>query len=273
VFPFEGDVREPNELLAAVRESEPSAVVHLAALSSVGDSWANSGETWEVNLIGTVNLLDALREAAPRARLLLVSTGEVYGRADELPTTENAKLAPLSPYAASKAAAEIACGQAGRAAGLDLVVARAFQHEGPGRDERFAVGSWARQIAELELAGGGELRVGALGAERDVSDVRDVCRAYRMLLDPAVPAGTYNVSSGRTVQLAAIVGILVGLAQAPISVVQDPARMRPGDLEVVWGDSTRLREATGWSPEIELEQTLNETLDYARQAVIRAART
>jgi GDP-4-dehydro-6-deoxy-D-mannose reductase len=248
-------------------------VVHLAAMSSVGGSWGDSAETWQVNLVGTVNLLDALSEAAPRARLLFVSTGEVYGRAQELPTTEGARPAPLSPYAASKAAAEIACEQAVRSAGLDVVVARTFQHEGPGRDERFAIGSWTRQIAELELGDGGELRVGDLRAERDISDVRDVCRAYRLLIDPGVPPGTYNIASGHKVQLGGIVDLLVDLAQVPISVVLDPDRLRPSDVAVVWGDSTKVREATGWSPEIPLEQTLADTLDYAREAVTRAART
>jgi GDP-4-dehydro-6-deoxy-D-mannose reductase len=266
-------VREPDQLLAAVREVEPEAVVHLAALSSVGGSWGSSAETWQVNLVGTVNLLDALVEAAPRARLLFVSTGEVYGRAEELPTTESSRPAPLSPYAASKAAAELACEQAARSMCLDVVVARAFQHEGPGRDERFAVGSWTRQIAELEHAGGGELLVGELSAERDLTDVRDVCRAYRLLLDPAVPAGTYNVASGRTVRLSNVVDLLVELARVPVSVALDPERLRPSDVEVVWGDATKLREATGWNPEIPLEQTLADTLDYARRAVTGAGRT
>ena len=266
-------MRAPDELLAAVREVAPEAVVHLAALSSVGESWGDSAESWQVNLVGTVNLLDALLEAAPRARLLFVSTGEIYGRAEELPTTERSTPAPLSPYAASKAAAELACEQVARSAGLEVVVARAFQHEGPGRDERFAVGSWARQIAELELADGGELQVGDLSAQRDLTDVRDVCRAYRLLLDRAVPAGTYNIASGRTVRLTEIVELLVELAQVPVSVALDPERLRPSDVEVVWGDSTKLREATGWKPEIPLEQTLADTLDYARRAVTGAGRT
>ena len=227
MVPFEGDVREPDEVVAAVRAAAPGAVVHLAAVSSVGESWRRATETWQVNAVGTVNVIDALLAAAPEARLLLVSTGEVYGRADELPTTETAPVRPLSPYAASKAAAELAALQAARSAGLDVVVARAFQHEGPGRDERFAIGSWTRQIAELELHGGGELHVGDLTAERDVTDVRDVCRAYRLLLDRAVPAGTYNVASGQKVPLSEIVDALVDLARCPVTVELDPARLRP----------------------------------------------
>ena len=265
--PFEGDVRAADDVLAQVREVTPSAVVHLAAVSSVGDSWRRTAETWRVNTVGTVNVVEALREAAPEARLLLVSTGEVYGRAEEHPTTEAAPVVPLSPYAASKAAAELAAGQAARSASLDVVVARAFQHEGPGRGEAFAIGSWARQIAELELRGGGELRVGNLAAERDITDVRDVCRAYRRLLDPVVPAGTYNVASGRKVALSEVVAQLVELARCPVTVEPDPTRLRPTDLEIVWGDASKLAAATGWRPEIPLRQTLADALDYARTAV------
>jgi GDP-4-dehydro-6-deoxy-D-mannose reductase len=265
--PFEGDVRSAEDVLAAIRSTSPGAVVHLAAISSVGDSWQRSGETWQVNTLGTVNLVEAMLTAAPEARLLLASTGEVYGRADELPTTEAAPVLPLSPYAASKAAAELAALQAARSAGLDVIVARAFQHEGPGRDERFAIGSWTRQIAELELHGGGDLHVGDLTAERDITDVRDVCRAYGLLLDRGIAAGTYNVASGHKVLLSEVVELLVGLATCPVSVEPDPTRFRPTDLPVVWGDASRLAAASGWKPEIPLRQTLADALDYARSVV------
>jgi GDP-4-dehydro-6-deoxy-D-mannose reductase len=265
--PLEGDVRSAEDLLAGIRDAAPGAVVHLAAVSSVGDSWQRTAETWQVNTVGTVNVVEALLAAAPGARLLLISTGEVYGRAEELPTTESAPVVPLSPYAASKAAAELAALQAARSAGLDVVVVRAFQHEGPGRDERFAIGSWTRQIAELELRGGGELHVGDLTAERDLTDVRDVCRAYRLLLDRAVPAGTYNVASGQKVPLSEIVEALVELAQCPVTVELDPARLRPSELPIVWGDASKLAAATGWKPEIPLRQTLSDALDYARTVV------
>jgi len=265
--PSEADVREASELVEVVRATEPGAVIHLAAISSVGESWGSPADAWHVNTVGTVNLVEALLEARPTVRLLLASTGEVYGRAEELPTTEAAPAAPISPYAASKAAAEIACWQAARSKGLDVVVARAFQHEGPGRDVRFAIGSWARQIAELELRGGGELLVGDLSAERDITDVRDVCRAYELLLDPAVPAGTYNVASGRPVGMAEVVALLTELASCPVELVSDPTRLRPAELPVVWGDAAKLAAATGWKPEIPLRQTLADALDYAREVV------
>jgi GDP-4-dehydro-6-deoxy-D-mannose reductase len=262
----EFDVTDAAAVAAVVREVRPRAVVHLAALSWVAESWREPARVWEVNAVGTVNVLEAVRREHADGRVLAVSTGEVYGRAERLPTPEDAPVAPVSPYAASKAAAELACAQA-REAGVDAVVARAFGHEGPGRDERFAVGSWTRQLAELELAGGGVLRVGNLEVERDITDVRDVCRAYRLLLEPSVPAGTYNVASGKPVPLARIVDLLVGMARCRVTVESDPERIRSADIPVLCGDASRLRQATGWRPEISLEQTLADALEAARQAV------
>jgi GDP-4-dehydro-6-deoxy-D-mannose reductase len=268
--PLEGDVTDAQAMANAIGRGEPQAVVHLAAGSSVGASWGDPGDAWRVNALGTVNVLEAVRTLAPGARVLVVSTGEVYGRAEEIPTTENAPVAPLSPYAASKAAAEVAAGQAQRA-GVDVIVARAFQHEGPGRDERFAVGSWSAQIIRAEEFGGGNLQVGDLTARRDITDVRDVVRAYEALLDPSVPAGTYNVASGRVVEMQEVLDILVGLAGCPIEVELDPERVRPVDLPVVSGDASRLRSATGWGPTISLEQTLADTLQAARSSAHRMA--
>ncbi len=257
--PFEGDVLDANALRGAVDGID--AVVHLAAQSSVAASWQDAFGAWRVNVDGTVNVLTAVGAGAPGARVLLASTCEVYGNAARIPTPEDERLAPVSPYAASKAAAELACA----ASRLDVVVARAANHEGPGRDDRFAVGSWTRQIARLEAEGGGTLLVGDLSAERDILDVRDVCRAYRLLLDRSVPAGTYNVSSGETVTMEHVVELLVGLARVPVRVERDESRVRPAEIPRLAGDPSRLRAATGWAPEIPLEQTLADTLAAARE--------
>lgn len=260
----EADVRDPDAVAAEVREVAPRVIVHLAALSSVGTSWSEPVETWRVNVLGTVYVLGA---APPGTRVLIASTGEVYGRAARLPATEETPVNPVSPYAASKAAAELARGE------RDVVVTRAFNTEGPGRDERFAVGSWTRQIAELEQEGGGTLHVGDVSAVRDIVDVRDAARAYAALLDPAVPAGVYNIASARPVAMKEVLETLVGLSGCEVRVERDPARIRPADIPELWGDSSKLRAATGWQPEIPLEQTLADTLDYARETVARAART
>jgi GDP-4-dehydro-6-deoxy-D-mannose reductase len=257
--PYEGDVLDSDALREAVRGMD--AVVHLAAESSVAASWEDAFRSWRINVGGTVNVLEAVRSAQPGARVLFASTCEVYGNASRIPTPEDERVAPVSPYAASKAAAELAC----RFSGLDVVVARAANHEGPGRDDRFAVGSWTRQIASLESEGGGALLVGELSAERDLLDVRDVCRAYRLLLDQSVPAGTYNVASGNTVSMARVVELLVELARVPVNVERDETRVRPTEIARLAGDPSRLRAATGWEPEIPLEQTLADALDAARQ--------
>ena len=256
---FEGDVLDAAAVREAVRGAD--AVVHLAAESSVAGSWEDPLRAWRVNVDGTVNVLDAVRVEQPDARVLLASTCEVYGRAERIPTPEDEPARPLSPYAATKAAAELACS----VARLDVVVARASNHEGPGRDDRFAVGSWSRQIARLEAEGGGALLVGDLSAERDILDVRDVCRAYRSLLDASVPAGTYNVGSGRTVTMAHVAELLVELARVPVQVERDESRVRPAEIPRLAPDPTRLQAATGWRPAIPLEQTLADTLAAARE--------
>lgn len=265
--PTDVDVTDSAAVAAVVRETQPRAVVHLAALSWVAESWREPARVWEVNAVGTVNVLEAVRRERPDARVLLASTGEVYGRAEHFPTSENEPVAPVSPYGASKAAAELACMQAWEA-DLEVTIARAFQHEGPGRDERFAIGSWTRQIAELELAGGGALRVGNLDVERDILDVRDVCRAYRLLIEPGVPDGIYNVATGEPVRMSRVVDLFVGMARCPLTVEADPARLRPAEIPLLSGDPERIQGMVGWKPEIPLEQTLSDTLEAARRAVV-----
>ena len=241
-----------------------------SARSSVAASWEEARDVWEVNTIGTVNLLDAVRLHRPEARVLVVSTGEVYGRAAEVPTSEESRVAPLSPYAASKAAAEIACFRAREADGLDAVVARSFPHVGPGQDERFAVASWSRQLARLKREGGGTLHVGDLSVRRDLTDVRDVCRAYALMLDRSLPAGTYNVASGDAVPLSRVVDLLIELARFPVAVERDRSRFRPSEISVLAGDASRLRRACGWEPQIPLERTLADVLDDADRTVHEA---
>jgi GDP-4-dehydro-6-deoxy-D-mannose reductase len=262
----EADVTDSDALGKAIADAAPEGVVHLAAASSVAASWSEAAEPWRVNAVGTVNLLEAVRAKAPAARVLVVSTGDVSGQADDVPTPETAPYRPLSPYAASKAAAELAAEQF-RRAGSDVVVVRAFQHEGPGRDERFAVGSWAAQIARAEEAGRGTVLVGNLSPRRDITDVRDVAQAYEALLDTSIPADTYNLALGRPVAMRNVLETLVSLARCAIEVEEDPSRFRASEVTVVSGDPSKLQAATGWAPEIPLEQTLSDTLDAARAAV------
>jgi GDP-4-dehydro-6-deoxy-D-mannose reductase len=258
------DVADGEALREAVAAVRPEAVVHLAALSSVAHSWREAAATWLVNAVGTVNLLEAVAGDARDARVVVVSSSEVYGRVGDVPVTEDAPIAPVSPYGASKAAAEIAAARAARADGLDVVVVRPFAHIGPGQSPTFAVGSWVEQVAALERTGGGTLLVGDLAVRRDLTDVRDVVRAYLALLDRAVPAGTYNVASGRAVALGDVLDALRDAATCPIEVRVDGARLRANDLPYLCGDASRLAVATGWRPRIELAATLQDALAAAR---------
>ena len=260
------DVLDGDAVARAVGAIAPRAVVHLAAQSSVAAAWDDVADAWAVNVVGTVNVLEAVRTRQPDARVLFVSTGEVYGRAHTIPTPETAAVAPLSPYAATKAAAEVACGQYARG-GVDVVVARSFNNEGPGRDGRFALGSWTRQLARLEESGGGVLEVGDLSAERDITDVRDACRAYSLLLDDGLERGVYNVATGNPVPMNKVLELLVSLAGCRVEVEQHPERFRPAEISRLAGDASRLRQATGWTPQISLEQTLADALEAARAAV------
>ena len=261
------NVLDAEAVRSAVASTRPNALVHLAARSSVAASWHGATDVWSVNLLGTVNVLSAVRAERPEARVVFVSSGEVYGRAESLPVTEDAPISPLSPYAASKAAGEIACELARRSEGLKVVVARPFAHIGPGQGDQFAVGSWTLQLARAELAGRGTLRVGDLSMQRDFTDVRDVCRAYGLMLDTRVPLDIYNVASGRPTALSDVVEILLGLVTCPIGVERDPSLVRREDIDVLSGEASRLEGATGWRPTIELERTLADALEEARRIV------
>jgi GDP-4-dehydro-6-deoxy-D-mannose reductase len=264
------DVLDAEALGKELREVGPTAVIHLAGLSSVSASWEGVAGVWQTNVLGTVQVLEAVRAEAPEARVIVASSGEVYGRAETIPTPEDAPVAPISPYAASKAAAELAAGQAA-ARGLDVVVLRPFPQVGPGQDERFAIGSWTRQIARLEAEGGGALLVGDLSGERDLTDVRDGCRAYRLFLETGAPPGTYNLATGHAIQMGRIVELLVKLAAVRVEVEQEQARLRPAELPALSGDPSKLRAATGWEPEIPLEQTLADALEAARRSEVRVS--
>lgn len=260
----DGSVRE------AVSRARPEAVVHLAAQSSVGASFANPLGTWDVNATGTLRLAQAL---APGTRLLLVASAEAYGPVPEAeqPIAESRPLRPANPYAASKAAAEMAVLQAGAGErGIRPVVVRAFNHTGPGQEARFALPSFARQLAAIRL-GRAEpvLRVGNLSARRDLLDVRDVVRAYATLLARGEPGGVYNVCAGRAVSIRQAVDALVEISGTRARIEVDPERVRPVDLPLLLGDASRLR-ALGWAPSIPLRRTLAELLAWHERELAAA---
>jgi GDP-4-dehydro-6-deoxy-D-mannose reductase len=260
-FDQELDVADAGAVAARVAACAPEAIVHLAARSSVAESFAEQAEVYRVNFLGARAVLAAARERAPRARVLLVGSGEVYGPgAPGAPGfDESAPLRPGSPYARAKAAADL-LGAGFAAAGLDVVRVRPFPHTGPGQSDRFAAASFARQIAEAELGRRPpRVRVGNHAAVRDYLDVDDVVEAYARLLDPGTAPGVYNVASGAGVALRDVLASLLRHARVRAEVEVDPARVRPADALV--GDAARLARATGWAARRRLDETLARLLD------------
>lgn len=253
------------ELVTGVR---PEAVYHLAGDSDVGSSWSHPVDTFRANAEGTLNVLQACVDAGVD-RVLSVSSADIYGRVteEELPLGEDAPLRPVSPYAASKVAADYLALQSYLGHGLAVLRARPFNHIGPGQRESFVAPALAQRIARNELEGVEELAVGNLSPRRDFTDVRDVVRAYRLLILHGTPGEAYNVCRGEDIAIRDLAVRLVGLAHKPMRLVSDPALQRPVDIPVLRGDSTKLRQATGWSPQIPLEDTLADLLDEWRQRV------
>jgi GDP-4-dehydro-6-deoxy-D-mannose reductase len=265
------DLREPGSVAALLERTTPDRVVHLAGASSVGRSFAEPVDTWEVNLGGTIGLLEALRTTAPTTPALIVTSGEIHGRVpvDELPVTADTPLRPISPYGASKAAADLAAGQYRAAYGIHALRVRAFNHIGPGQDPRFVLPNVARQIARAERDGRDavEVRVGNLDTRRDFTDVRDMVRAYWLLLERGDPDGVYLACSGRSLPVRRVIEGLAPLARIPVTFRSDPGLRRDGEQPDLYGSPARLRADTGWSPEIPIDTTLADTLDWWRARV------
>ncbi|HXR53506.1 MAG TPA: GDP-mannose 4,6-dehydratase [Acidimicrobiales bacterium] len=266
---LEVDVADPDAIGAAVAAARPEAIYHLAALSHVGESWEFPAEVLRVNVLGTAGVLAAARALPEPAVVLVISSAEVYGSvsADELPIAESSPLRPLSPYAASKAAAEQLALQAWRGYGQPVIVVRPFNHVGPGQAPTFAVSALAKRIVEAQRAGSSTVAVGTLTARRDFTDVRDVVRAYRSLVVEGTTGETYNVCSGHDVAVSQVAHQLCALAGADVELVADPSLVRSVDLPVLRGDYGRLARDTGWRPEIPLEDTLADVLEFWRERV------
>jgi len=262
------DITDGPAVATALAEVGPDAVYHLAGWADVGASWADPVAVLRVNAEGTLHVLRACA-AAGVDRVLAVASADVYGvvAEDELPLTETSPLRPTSPYAASKIAADALAQQAFLGHGLGVVRVRPFNHLGPGQSEQFVAPAIAARIARAERDGADTIPVGNLSARRDVTDVRDVVRAYRLLVQRGAPGEVYNLCSGVDVSVQTLADLLVSLARRPVRLVTDPALLRPVDLPVLRGDATKLHAATGWKPEIPIEQTLADLLDDMRQRI------
>jgi GDP-4-dehydro-6-deoxy-D-mannose reductase len=223
-----------------------------------------------INIIGTVNLFEALRQLDLDCRVQVAGSSEEYGLQfeHELPIKETNPLRPLSPYAVSKVAQDLLGWQYHRSYGMFIVRTRAFNHSGPRRGEVFVDSGFAWQIARIE-AGLQEpvIYVGNLEAKRDFTDVRDIVQAYWLALEKGEPGEVYNIATGKAWSVQEVLNMLLGMTKVQVEIRQDPARMRPSDVPVLIGDSTKFRQRTGWQPKIPYEQTLRDMLDYWRSRV------
>ncbi len=258
------DVSDATVLAPFVARARPDAIVHLAAVSSVAASREDPALAFRVNFLGTHALLETVAQHAPRARVLLVGSGEAYGSAPPgaPPFSEASPLRPRSPYACTKAAADL-LGMSYAERGFDVVRVRPFNHTGAGQSDAFVASSFARQLVEIERGlRPPVLAVGNLASVRDFLDVSDVVAAYASLCDPRVPASAYNVASGRGVSAGELLEQLCALAKVSPRIEVDPARLRPSDCSI--GDASRLRAATGWAPRVAFAQTLGGLLAHWR---------
>lgn len=262
------DITDPDAVTAAVADLKPTGVVHLAAIAAPREAHAAPHRAWTVNVMGTLNLVEAVLGAAPDAVFVQVGSSEAYGatfKTAEKPVPETVPLDPNTVYAATKAAAETVVAQRVRD-GLRAVRMRPFNHTGPGQTADYVVPAFASQIAAIER-GAQEpvLRVGNLEARRDFLDVRDVVRAYALALEaPGALGRAINVASGTGTRIGDILEGLVALSSVEITVMADPARMRPNEVPLASGDRAQAEALLGWAPEIALEATLRDVLDDCR---------
>lgn len=264
---YDLDIMDKDAIIALLFDIRPDYIFHLAAQSSVGLAWKNPGLTVDVNIKGSLNLMDAIRELFYKPRVLLIGSGEEYGHIlpGEVPITETNLLRPGNIYAATKACQNMIANIYSKAYDMELMMVRAFNHIGPGQAPMFVVSDFCKQVAEIEK----ELRepiikVGNLAAKRDFTDVRDVVKAYVKLIQLGKAGETYNVGSGNAQAIREILDLIISMANKNITVEIDPNKLRPVDVPIIEADITKLNQLTGWTPQIPLEQTIQETLDYWR---------
>lgn len=263
------DILKKEDILPLLDEVSPDVVYHLAAQSSVALSWKRPQLTAEINIIGSVNLLEALREAKRKdIRTVLIGSGEEYGyiREGACPLSESEPLNPGNVYAATKACQGMLGSIYARAYKMDIIMVRAFNHSGPGQASIFVISDFCRQIAEIEN-GMREpvINVGNLSAMRDFTDVRDVVRAYRLLGEKGTAGRVYNVGRGKAVDIQFILDTALSFAGCHIEVKQDPGRMRASDIPLIEPDISQIYGDTGWRAEISMEKTIEDTLNYWRR--------
>ncbi len=261
---YEADIRDGETVGAVVRETRPEHVYHLAGISAVDTSWRNSRLTYEVNVMGSFNVFEAAMSLPSPPRILNVSSSQVYaGATGKL--TEKSPLQPDNPYAVSKAMTELLAVQFGNCKNGGIITARSFNHTGPGQSPTFVLPSIAKQFAEIESGlRPPKLSLGNIQVKRDFTDVRDVVRAYALLLERGKPGEVYNVCSGRSIRLADLIDLFQSVAGVEIDIECDPAKLRANEAAEICGDPRKIHSETGWLRQISLEQTVADLLEYFR---------
>jgi len=263
----ECDLRDASSTLDLIETVKPEYIFHLAAQSFVPASWSAPSESLTTNVLGQVNIFEAVRKTKLKCRIQIACSSEEYGMVheDEVPITEDNPLRPLSPYAVSKVGQDLLGYQYFMSYGLDVVRTRGFNHTGPRRGPVFVCSDFAKQIVDIEN-GRKEpvIHVGNLDAKRDFTDVRDTVRAYLLALEKGKPGEVYNVCQEKCWTIREVLDSLIAMSDADISVELDEARLRPSDVPILLGDCSRFRNDTGWTPEIPFETTLKDILDYWR---------
>lgn len=260
-----GDLRNQESLTKSINDFSPDLIFHLAALSSVKLSFENPAETFAINIMGTLNLLEAASRAKPSPRVLLVSSSEIYGqlKPEDIPVKETALLAPVNPYGVSKAAADMLGYQYYKAYGLPVFRVRAFSHSGPRQSTQAVLSDWALQAAKIELGLAiPEIKVGNLDVTRDYTDVRDTVRAYTDIVNKGIPGEAYNVCSGQGYNLRELLTWIASFTSKKTRIIHDPSRNRPVDIPVLIGSPEKVKSGVGWKPNIEFRRTLNDIYGY-----------
>ncbi|OQA91056.1 MAG: GDP-6-deoxy-D-mannose reductase [Elusimicrobia bacterium ADurb.Bin231] len=264
----ECDIKDFHSVKNVISKVRPEKIFHLAAQSFVPTSWHAPQETLTTNIIGQLNIFEAVRDLGINPWIQLACSSEEYGMVleNEVPIKETNPLRPLSPYGVSKVAQDLLGYQYHESYKLNIVRTRAFNHEGPRRGDVFVTSNFAKQIAEIEKGiKSAVIYVGNLEARRDYTDVRDIVRAYWLSTEKCVAGEVYNICSGRDWRIGDMLDYLIGLSKTRVEVKQDPARMRPSDVQILLGDNTKFSKQTGWKPEIPFEKTLEDLLNYWRK--------
>ncbi len=262
------DITDARSVFTTIKEIKPDRIFHLAAQSFVPTSWEAPTDSMETNVVGQINIFEAVRELGLDTRIQIACSSEEYGHVneDEVPIKETNPLRPLSPYAVSKVAQDYLGYQYHQSYDMFIVRTRGFNHTGPRRGDVFVVSNFSKQIVEAEK-GIREpvMYTGNLEAKRDFTDVRDMVRGYWLSLEKGEPGEVYNLASNSTHTIQSVLDKLISMAKVKIEVKQDPARMRPSDVMILYGDNTKFKKQTGWEPKIPFDKTLEDTLNYWRE--------